>query len=54
MKGQRVDGGVYMNILGYRGEDVYDGSLGEFYVCECEDVFLYVYLYKDVDVFEGH
>ena len=43
-----------MIVLGYRGEDVYGGSLTGFYVCECVDVYPYVYLYRGVDEFVGH
>ena len=43
-----------MIVLGYRGEDVYDCNYVEIYVCDCVDVYPYVYLYRVVDEFVGH
>ena len=54
VKGWRVDRGVCIIVLGCRGEYVYDGLWVGFYVCECAEVSSYVYLYEDVDVFEGY
>ena len=33
---------------------MYDGYRTGFDACKCEEVYFYVYLYKDVDVYEGH
>ena len=43
-----------MIVIGCRYEDVYDGFLAGFYVCECSDVSAYVYFYEYVDIFEVH
>ena len=53
MKGQILDSGVCMVVLGCRGEDVYNRHLSGFHVCECEDVSLHVDSYEGVDAFEG-
>ena len=31
---------------------MYDGHLAGFYLCECAEVYSYIYLHKDVYIFE--
>ena len=53
-KGRSVDNSVCMILLGFRGEEVYDGCQAGFYVCECVEVYLYVDLYDDIYIYDGH
>ena len=41
-------------LLVCRGEYFYDGCWAVFYVCECVELYLYVYLYENVDIFERY
>ena len=43
-----------MILLVCKGEYVYDGCLEGLYVCQWAEISLYVDLYEDVDLVEGH
>ena len=54
VKVRNVDNAVCMIVLCCRGEYVYGGSREGFYVCKCAEVSVYVYSYKDIDLYYGN